>query len=103
MKYFQHYFQSGKGYASTSGLTGKSLLTIEWTNQHGCGDRDLNCNFVLQYRCQDDANNQKLNHHSMRNGKKSVTPSKTGYQKVMTVGVAGDIHASELNHIINQK
>ena len=70
IKNFQNYFQSSKGYASSAGLQGKSLLTIEWTNQHGCNDRDLNCNFVLQYRCQDDANNQKLNQHSMRNGKK---------------------------------
>ena len=71
--YLQHYFQSGKGYVSSSGLTGKSLLTIEWTNQHGCNDRDLNCNFVLQYRCQDDNKHKKLNHHTMRNGKKVVT------------------------------
>ena len=41
---------------------GQSLLTVEWTNQHGCGgDEDtdphkLNCNIVLQYMCQDDAN-----------------------------------------------
>jgi hypothetical protein len=69
MIFFQHYFQSGKSYASSSDLKGKSLLTIEWTNQHGCGDRDLNCNFVLQYRCQDDTKHQKLNHHTMRNGK----------------------------------
>jgi hypothetical protein len=71
MNFFQHYYQSGKGYASSTGLQGKSLLTIEWTNQHGCGDRDLNCNFVLQYRCQDDTKHQKLNHHTMRNGKKN--------------------------------
>ena len=31
---------------------GKSFLTVEWTNQHGCGDDDLNCNIVLQYMCQ---------------------------------------------------
>ena len=74
--YFQHYFQSGKGYVSSSGLTGKSFLTIEWTNQHGCNDRDLNCNFVLQYRCQDDTKHQTLNHHTMRNGKKVLTPIK---------------------------
>ncbi|CAB4020609.1 Hypothetical predicted protein [Paramuricea clavata] len=79
-----NYFQSGKGYASTSGLTGKSLLTIEWTNQHGCSDRDLNCNFVLQYRCQDDANNQKLNQHSMRNRKVTTTPNYSGSRKYTT-------------------
>lgn len=36
----------------SSGNTGKSYLTVEWTNQHGCGDDDLNCNIVLQYMCQ---------------------------------------------------
>ena len=41
---------------------GQSLMTIEWTNQHGCGgDEDtdphkLNCNIVLQYMCQVEAN-----------------------------------------------
>ena len=67
--YLQHYFQSGKHDPTSEGQAGKSLLTIEWTNQHGCNDRDLSCNIVLQYRCQDDKNNEKLNHHSMRNGK----------------------------------
>jgi hypothetical protein len=28
-----------------------SLLTIEWTNQHGCSNPNLNCNFVIQYMC----------------------------------------------------
>ena len=36
---------------------GASILTVEWTNQHGCGGNDrndphkLNCNLVLQYMC----------------------------------------------------
>ncbi|EOD16399.1 hypothetical protein EMIHUDRAFT_41308, partial [Emiliania huxleyi CCMP1516] len=32
-----------------------SYLDLEWTNQHGCGDRDGNvrCNFVIQYACED--------------------------------------------------
>ena len=83
-KFFQHYFQSSKPSISRrrSGRrrlgrfrfrrrrnAGKSLLTFEWTNQHGCGDQDLNCNFVLQYRCQDDTKHKTLNAHSMRNGK----------------------------------
>jgi hypothetical protein len=72
VKNFQHYFQSGKGYSSSSGLAGKSQLTIEWTNQHGCGDGDLNCNIVLQYRCQDDTKHRKLNYNTMRNGRRDV-------------------------------
>ena len=52
MRYLQSYYQSGK--------VGNSELTVEWTNQHGCGgDEDksphkLNCNLVLQFMCQDD-------------------------------------------------
>ena len=40
---------------------GQSHMTIEWTNQHGCGpnaDADpskFTCNIVLQYMCQVDA------------------------------------------------
>jgi len=28
-----------------------SQLTIEWTNQHGCGNSKLYCNMVIQYMC----------------------------------------------------
>ena len=69
VSFFQHYFQSGEGSSLRNGKSGKSLLRIEWTNQHGCSDKDLNCNFVLQYRCQDDEKHQTLNSHSIRNGK----------------------------------
>ncbi len=31
---------------------GETILPIEWTNQHGCGHGDLNCNIILQYKCQ---------------------------------------------------
>ena len=43
------------------------MLTIEWTNQHGCGgDEDraphkLNCNLVLQYMVQDTCDPSKYN------------------------------------------
>lgn len=53
----QQYFQSG---SATPGATEKSYITLEWTNQHGCGgseDTDpqkQNCHMVLQYMCQDD-------------------------------------------------
>lgn len=36
---------------------GKSILTVEWTNQHGCGGNEhgdpakLNCQIILQYQC----------------------------------------------------
>ncbi|XP_028416852.1 protein DD3-3-like [Dendronephthya gigantea] len=100
-----HYFQSGKHDPSSQGLAGKSLLTIEWTNQHGCNDRDLNCNIVLQYRCQDDKNNQKLGHHSMRNGKTTTSPQyskytfttryyKNYYLNVDSAGFARGLHES---------
>ncbi len=42
---------SGSKYRSKS--RGQSHLVIEWTNQHGCGHGDLDCNIVLQYMCQD--------------------------------------------------
>eukprot|EP00051_Salpingoeca_urceolata_P010126 m.123467 g.123467 ORF g.123467 m.123467 type:complete len:798 (-) comp16588_c0_seq2:470-2863(-) len=38
--------------------TGKTILSVEWTNQHGCGGNEhgdphkLNCNILLQYQCQ---------------------------------------------------
>lgn len=28
-----------------------SQLTVEWTNQHGCGNPKLECNLVIQYMC----------------------------------------------------
>ena len=32
-----------------------SVLTVEWTNQHGCGDNpSLNCDVVIQYMCSDE-------------------------------------------------
>ena len=55
----QMYFQSGPHKTMSNGL-GQTLLTLEWTNQHGCGGNEdtdphkLNCNIVLQYMCQDE-------------------------------------------------
>lgn len=50
---------------------GKSQLTVEWTNQHGCGGNEqgdphkLNCDIVLQYMCvphmQEDLGDNYLN------------------------------------------
>ena len=69
---FQEFFQSGPSHKG-HGNDGKSFLTIEWTNQHGCGgseDKDphkLNCNLVLQYMCEPDVGSpEKFN---IRNGK----------------------------------
>ncbi len=47
----QKYFQSG--------TEAETRLTVEWTNQHGCGGNEdsdthkLNCNLVIQYMVQD--------------------------------------------------
>ena len=49
---------------------GKTILPIEWTNQHGCGHGDLNCNIVLQYKCQPTTVTDEL--RIMRNGMSSV-------------------------------
>ena len=46
---------------------GKSILKLEWTNQHGCGDGDLNCNIVLQYMCQPESE-PKMSADKIRNG-----------------------------------
>ena len=50
---------------------GKSFLQLEWTNQHGCGDQDLNCDIIIQYQCQSNSYGpmRKLNINTIRNGK----------------------------------
>lgn len=71
MKYFQ------------SDATGQSMLTIEWTNQHGCGGNEdtnpqkQNCIIVLQYACQDDVPEPRGGDDSFRNGKTTATPKFT--------------------------
>ena len=58
----QQYFQSSD--------RADSKLTIEWTNQHGCGGNEdddpnkLNCNIVIQYMVSDvcDAGTLKENY-----------------------------------------
>jgi hypothetical protein len=67
------YFQSG--------TIGKSYLTIEWTNQHGCGaknDDDTNaidCHMVLQYKCDSTTYTDDL--QPMKNGYSTDTPQYT--------------------------
>ncbi|KAK7102364.1 protein DD3-3-like [Littorina saxatilis] len=69
MKYFQ----------SDSSAAGKSVLTVEWTNQHGCGGNEdsnpqkQNCILVLQYACQDDVDDARGQADTFRNGKTTQT------------------------------
>ncbi|XP_072175305.1 protein DD3-3-like [Diadema setosum] len=62
---------------------GKSFYTVEWTNQHGCGgDEDtdphkLNCNIVIQYMCQPNANTAQGNDDTIRNGENTNTQNHT--------------------------
>lgn len=74
--FVQKYFMSGSKYKSSPGKQGKSHLVIEWTNQHGCGHGDLDCNIVLQYMCQGNRyesldTSQDLD--TIRNGKSNLT------------------------------
>lgn len=56
----QEYYQSDAETGPDEG-NGKTTLSIEWTNQHGCGGNEhgdphkLNCQIVLQYMCHPDA------------------------------------------------
>lgn len=72
--FLKKYFMSGSKHNSLPGKIGKSFLTIEWTNQHGCGDQDLNCDIILQYKCQDNRYGSiyTLNSDTMRNGKTNI-------------------------------
>ena len=63
---FKAYFQSGNTHKVLKGGKGQSRFTVEWTNQHGCSNKDLNCNIVLQYMCQPDTDTLKEN--TIRNG-----------------------------------
>ncbi|KAI0209873.1 Protein DD3-3 [Lamellibrachia satsuma] len=54
-QYKMKYFQSGSKYKVLNEGQGRSHLTLEWTNQHGCGSDNTkqNCNIVFQYMCQE--------------------------------------------------
>ncbi len=51
-----------------SSESANSYLTIEWTNQHGCGGNEnsdpnkLNCNMVIQFMVGDDDGRSPDNH-----------------------------------------
>lgn len=74
MKYFQ------------SDVNGQSILTVEWTNQHGCGGNEdtnpqkQNCILVLQYACQTDISSPQAD--TFRNGISTTTQT---YKKAQTV------------------
>ncbi|CAH1783890.1 unnamed protein product [Owenia fusiformis] len=61
-QYRMTYFQSAKAYKTLTDDAGKSFLTFEWTNQHGCGGNEdtdphkQNCNIVFQYMCMPEIN-----------------------------------------------
>ncbi|XP_078594985.1 protein DD3-3-like isoform X2 [Branchiostoma floridae x Branchiostoma japonicum] len=80
------YFQSGPyGWDSSNkeDKSGRSFLTLEWTNQHGCGgnaDSDphkQNCQVVLQYMCQDDVSSATGTQDTLRNGRTTQTQDHT--------------------------
>ncbi|EDQ91091.1 uncharacterized protein MONBRDRAFT_31750 [Monosiga brevicollis MX1] len=56
---FQYFMSHPKAWETPydSAAVGRSILTVEWTNQHGCGGNEhddphkLNCNLILQYMC----------------------------------------------------
>ena len=62
--------------------SGKTILPIEWTNQHGCGHGDLNCNIVLQYKCQPTTITEK--HRMMRNGMSLYMHDKEAMQRLIS-------------------
>jgi hypothetical protein len=59
---FQYFMSHPKAWEKPYNPTaeGRSILSVEWTNQHGCGGNEhddphkLNCNILLQYMCYPD-------------------------------------------------
>lgn len=80
-QYNMHYFQSGPSANRQTGA-GASQLTIQWTNQHGCGGNEdtdpqkQNCNMVLQFMCEDSIENLPALKEQIRDG---VSTGKIGY------------------------
>lgn len=56
---------------------GGSRLGIEWTNQHGCGMPNLECEIIIQYMCEDDEMKESLNWTSwiIRDGVTTESPN----------------------------
>ncbi|BFZ08632.1 hypothetical protein BsWGS_11671 [Bradybaena similaris] len=88
-QYNMKYFQSGQ-WKTMSDDQGKSFLTVEWTNQHGCGgdqknlQQKQNCALILQYMCQDDTGSPAAD--TLRNG---VTTDTQVYTKPPKNNVLG--------------
>uniref|UniRef100_A0A0B7ADP4 Protein DD3-3 n=2 Tax=Arion vulgaris TaxID=1028688 RepID=A0A0B7ADP4_9EUPU len=88
-QYRMKYFQSSQ-WETLSNDKGKSFLTMEWTNQHGCGGNEdtspqkQNCDLILQYMCQDDTASST---DTLRNG---VTTNTQDYTKPNPSNVAAD-------------
>ncbi|KAK3102065.1 hypothetical protein FSP39_008504 [Pinctada imbricata] len=78
-QYRMKYFQSGP-FKTLQGEQGRSILTLEWTNQHGCGGNEnsdpqkQNCHMIIQYMCQDDADTPVGDRDTLRNGVTTQTP-----------------------------
>ncbi|XP_076469495.1 protein DD3-3-like [Babylonia areolata] len=88
MKYFQ------------SDASAESVLTVEWTNQHGCGGNEdsnpqkQNCVLVLQYACQDDVTDARGGPDTFRNGKETTTAK---YTKPTSMTDAGTKKSGDVN------
>ncbi|KAK6176567.1 hypothetical protein SNE40_014828 [Patella caerulea] len=101
-QYRMKYFQSGP-------TTGKTQLTIEWTNQHGCGGNEddnpqkLNCKLVLQYMCQDDVDEPTGGPDTIRNGVSTATqaytkPSRTETEAKVAARKAANVQQNKGLH-----
>jgi hypothetical protein len=75
------YFQSGKD--------GISEMSIEWTNQHGCGQltgsdaHSIDCQIVLQYTCQDTETSTMKNGFSRKTSDYTPPRNDESFEKVM--------------------
>ncbi|KAK2171036.1 hypothetical protein NP493_1112g00003 [Ridgeia piscesae] len=72
-QYRMKYFQSGPKYKVLDEGQGRSHMTLEWTNQHGCGsgNKRQNCNIVFQYMCEETVESDKgtpSDENMLRNG-----------------------------------
>jgi len=54
----------------------KSILPIQWTQQHACGNDQTDCNVVIQYMCTDV--NTAADHELMRDGTTTDTINRNG-------------------------
>ena len=94
------YFQSG--------TVGKSYLTVEWTNQHGCGAKDpddtnaIDCHMILQYKC-DSTTNINDNDQPMRNGFSTDTPQYSKSQDIIEENFAQKKDRYRKDHDENAK